>query len=196
MSDLEPKDETRLKQMERRLQNQRIFSVVILIGISVIGVSEVVKHGSDLLIAVGLKKEKALELARDTAKAEFSRRLVQVAWRRLFWARNFVRKVELSRPPAELDHSWDRYLDTVADWSADMMVNVNGLEQYYSGTEKPAQFEAIQKKLLGLENLLMNLRLATTTAATAEIIARAKSLLDEVNTDLYFFALNRHGPRE
>jgi len=193
MHESKPK-ETRLDQMERWFRNEPIFSAVILIGILVTGVGEVVKHGSDLLIVTGLKQEKTLELARDTAKAEFSRRLVEVAWRRLFWTRNFVRRVELSRPATELDYSWNKYLDSVADWSAEMMVNINGLEQYYAGTEKPSQFEAIQNKFLTLEGLLVKLRSAAPTGAPAALIAQTKSLIDEVNTDLYFFALNRRDP--
>ncbi len=77
------------------------------------------------------------------------------------------------------------------------MVNINGLEQYYAGTEKPSQFEALQNKFLVLEDLLVKLRMApTTTPGQKEAIARTKSLIDEVNTDLYFFALNRHAPEK
>ncbi|MCX6630887.1 MAG: hypothetical protein NTW28_25005 [Candidatus Solibacter sp.] len=184
--------ETRLDRMERWFRNEPILSVVILVGIVLTGVSEVVKHASDLLTATGLKQEKTLELAKDTAKAEFSRRLVELAWRRMFWTRNFVRRLELSRPPAELDYSWNKYLDTVADWSAELMVNINGLEQYYHGSEKPSQFEAIQDKFLNLEGVLVELRSgAPPSAPSGEQISKARSLVDEINTDLYFFALNK-----
>ncbi len=119
------KGETRLERMEKWFRNEPLFSIVILLATIVAGAAEAVQHGSDLLVAVGLKQEKTLELARDRAKAEFSRRLVEAAWRRVFWTRNFVRRVELARPPTELDYSWNKYLDSVADWSADM-VNING----------------------------------------------------------------------
>jgi hypothetical protein len=189
MSNTKPKGETRLERMEKWFRNEPIFSIVILLATVIAGTSEAVQHGSDLLVAAGLKQEKTLELARATAKADFSRRLVELAWRRVFWTRNFVRRVELSRPAAELDYSWNKYLDSVADWSADVMVNINGLEQYYPGTDKPAQFDAIQKKFLTLEGLLAALR--TADAPAGQTIPRATSLVDEINTDLYFFALNR-----
>src|ERR1017187_2307574 len=192
MRDLKPKGETRLERMERWFRNEPIVSVVMLLGISVVSVSEVVKHASDLLIAAGFKQEKTLELAKDTAKAEFSRRLVELAWRRLFWTRNFVRRVELSRPSTELDYSWNKYLDSVADWSAEMMVNINGLEQYYGGTEKPSQFNAIQAKFLVLEDLLVKLRSAAPYSGATDLLAQAKALIDDLNSDLYYFALNRH----
>ena len=164
----------------------------MLLGISVVSVSEVVKHASELLIAAGLKQQKRLELARGTVKAGFPRRLVELAWRRLFWTRNFVRRMELSRPSTELDYSWNKYLDSVADWSAEMMININGLEQYYGGTEKPSQFNADQGKFLVFEELLVKLRSATPDVVTPDQMEQAKALIDEVNSDFYYFALNRH----
>ena len=190
MPSAKPKGETRLERMEKWFRNEPLFSIVILLATIVAGAAEAVQHGSDLLVAVGLKQEKTLELARDTAKAEFSRRLVEAAWRRVFWTRNFVRRVELGRPPAELDYSWNKYLDSVADWSANIMVNINGLEQYYPGTDKPSQFDAVQRKFLALEDVLVTLR-SSEPRSSAQMIPRAKSLIDEINTDLYFFALNR-----
>jgi hypothetical protein len=193
MPRLRAESETRLDRIEKWFRNEPIFSVVVFIAILVTGVSEVVKHGSDLLITTGLKQEKTLELANATAKADFSRRLVELAWRRLFWTRNFVRRVELKRSPAELDYSWNKYLDTVADWSADIMVNINGLELFYAGTDKPSQFEAIQTKFLALEDLLVDLR-TTQQETGSETIAKIKGAVDELNTDLYFFALNKYPP--
>ncbi len=78
MSEPEHKDETRLDRMERWFRNEPIFSVVILVGLSITGVSEVVKHGSDLLVATGLKQERTLELARDTALATFGRTCMEM----------------------------------------------------------------------------------------------------------------------
>ena len=83
-----------------------------------------------LLASVGLIQEKTLQLAADNAKGDFSRQLIDLAWRRLFWSRNYVEKVHLRRPQSELDYSWNKHLDTVADWSAEYMVNVNGMEKF------------------------------------------------------------------
>jgi hypothetical protein len=182
--------------MQRWFRNEPLFAGAMLVGIIIIGTGEVVKHGSELLVAIGLKQEKTLELANDTAKAEFSRRLIEAAWRRVFWTRNFVRRVELARPSTELDYSWNKYLDTVADWSASIMVNINGLEQYYAGSEKPSQFGAIQAKFLALEELLVTLRISDSGNADKDLIARTKGLVDEINEDLYFFALNRSSAKK
>jgi len=61
MQSTRPKGETRVERMEKWLRNQPVLSVVILIA--------------TILAGSSLKQEKTLELARTTAKAEFSRRL-------------------------------------------------------------------------------------------------------------------------
>src|ERR1700722_3601877 len=90
-----PEGETRSSRIEKWFRNEPIFSVVIFIGVLIGGVGGFLKNSSDILIAIGPKQEKTLELVNDSAKAEFSRKLIELAWRRLFWTRNFVRRVEL-----------------------------------------------------------------------------------------------------
>lgn len=60
-----------------------IFSVLILLSAVIIGISEVVQHGSELLWSLGIVQEKALHLANDNAKGELSRKLTDLAWRRV-----------------------------------------------------------------------------------------------------------------
>lgn len=91
-------------------------------GIAIIGIGEVVKNGSEMLIAMGLKTETALEMAKNSAKSELSRKLTELAWRRIFWARNFVRRVDLGRPQEEMNYSWNKLMNSVADWSGQDLV--------------------------------------------------------------------------
>jgi hypothetical protein len=154
---------TRLDRMERWFRNQPVFSVMILAGIALIGLSEVAQKGSDLLIILRLKQEKTLQLAADNAKGELSRKLIQLAWRRLFWTQNYIARVQAHRPPAELEYTWNKHLETVADWSAEYMVNLNGMEQFYPNSEKATQFQKIHEKFRDLEyNHVVPLRMAET----------------------------------
>src|SRR5882724_5402799 len=109
---------TRLEKMEKWLRNQPVISIIILVGGATIAISEFVRHGSDLLSDLGIKEEKALHLAQDSAKGELSQKLTELAWRRMFWSRNYAQKVHLKRPMSEQDYSWNKHLDTVADWSS------------------------------------------------------------------------------
>src|SRR6516162_6627686 len=98
--------ETLFEKMDRWLRNQPLFAVLILAGMAIIGTAEVVQHGSDLLVALGLKQEKTLELAANNAKGELSRKLIELAWRRLFWTENYVARMQAQRPISELDYTW------------------------------------------------------------------------------------------
>ncbi len=183
-------DKTLLERMEEWFRNQPVFAVLIIASAMFLGVAEVINHGNDFLVTIGLRQEKTLELATNTAKAEFSRRLIESAWRRLFWSRNFVARVERQRPAQELDFSWNKYLDSVADWSADLMVNMNALDEYYGKTDKPLQFQKIQDEFISLEGQLADLR--DPDKRNQPAIDKVKSEIDQINTDLYFFSLNRN----
>jgi hypothetical protein len=68
MPNAKTKGETRLERVEKWFRNEPLFSVLILVATIVAGAAEAVQHGSDLLVAAGLKQEKTLELARDTPR--------------------------------------------------------------------------------------------------------------------------------
>jgi len=124
---------TRLERMEQWFRNQPILSVLIFIGLAAVGISETAQKGTDLLVLLHLKQEKTLQLASDSAKGDLSRKLIELAYRRIFWTRNYLARVKAHRPAAELDYSWSKHLDAIADWSSEYMVNLNGMRQYYAG---------------------------------------------------------------
>ncbi len=82
MPNAKTKGETRLERREKWFRNEPLFSVLILVATIVAGAAEAVQHGSDLLVAAGLKQEKTLELARDTPRRSSHGWLVETAWRR------------------------------------------------------------------------------------------------------------------
>jgi hypothetical protein len=194
MSDHQDKKKNLLDKMETRLRNEPVIAVILLLSAVIIGTSEVVQHGSELLADTGIREEKTLSLAKDNAKEDLSRRLTELAWRRLFWTGNYVEKVRLKRPQVELDYSWNKHLDTVADWSSDFMVNLNGMEKFYPHGSKAADFQAIHEKFRDIEGKVVALR--TIDAADQDnAIANLKLAIDDVNTALYWFVLNRQPPK-
>ena len=183
--------EARLDRMDHWVRNQRILSLLMFCGIAIIGIGEVVKNGSEVLIAMGLKTEKALEMANNSAKGELSRKLTELGWRRISWTRNFVRRVESGRPQEELDYSWNKLMDSIADWSADYVVLMNAIDEYYPRTGKLGQLEDIQNRFLELEQPLVALR----QTPSKNDIQNIKGKIDELNEKLYFFALAKHAPK-
>ena len=198
------REETRVDRAERWLRNQPLISVLIILGICVVGVSEVAQHGTDLLTRMGILKEKTLQLSTQNAKGELSRKLVALASRRIYWTRNYYTRVELDRPPEELDYSWNRQLDAVADWSSDVITNINTIREYYPHSDKLAQFTNIHDEFMALETDLVSLRnLEEGTRRThssdivgqhkqqiKELIPKIRDSTNQVNYDLYMFALN------
>ena len=184
---------TRLDRMENWFRNQPILSVMILAGILVVGIGEVIHSGSDILVTLGLKEEKTLKLAADSAKGEFSRKLTELAWRRIFWTQNYIARLKAKRPQSELDYSWSKHLDTVADWSASYLVNIQGMEEFYPRSGKATQLESIHENFRDLENCrIVALRMLDTDGQDHSVQAEeAKQLLDRINVNLYFLVLNR-----
>jgi hypothetical protein len=187
----------RVKTFQERARKNPLVAVLIIIGTTIVGTGEVASHWSEILVSAGFKKEAALELSFETARGEFSRTFAEAAWRRLFWTRNYVEKVRLGRPKDEQDYAWNKHLDTVADWSADAIVNINGFEKYYPGTDKEAKFEDINQGFRELESLAVRLRTASSESERPAIIEEISNhdgiqgKANELNTELYFFALNR-----
>jgi hypothetical protein len=137
-------------------------------------------------------EEKTLRLATNTAKGELSKKLTELAWRRLFWSRNFNEKVRLKRPSSELDYSWNKHLDTVADWSAEYMVNLNGMEEFYPHSEKSSQFQNIHQEFAAVEKELVCLRTANLDDASQKDVGDViTDSLNSLNVDLYFFVLHK-----
>jgi len=169
----------------------------------VIAISKVAQHGSDLLIRVGLKQEKTLQLATESAKGELSRKLVALASRRIFWSRNYYTRVQLARSPDEIDYSWNKQLETVADWSTDLITNLNTIREYYPTSDKLTQFNHIHEEFREQEASLVLLRTTeeslrrTPSAGTPNgkeqvesLIEKVGKMTDQINYDLYMFALN------
>jgi len=202
-------EDTRVDRVERWFRNQPLTSVLIIVGICVIGVSEVAQHGTDLLTRVGILKETTLQLSTQNAKGELSRKLVALASRRIYWTRNYYTRLELGRSPEELDYSWNKQLEAVADWSTDLITNINTIREYYPHSDKLAQFNHIHDEFTALENDLVNLRnldedlrnphptefIKQHKDQIKALIPKVKNSTDQVNFDLYMFALNESGER-
>jgi hypothetical protein len=187
-----------VKEFEEWVHKTPVLAVPVILGTLVVGTGEVLSHWSEILDFFHPKKEVALELTFQTAKGDFSRRFAELAWRRLFWTRNYLEKIRRDRALAEQDYAWNKHLDSVADWSADSIVNMNGFEEYYPNTNKSGEFDQINDDFRKLELSLVDVR---TTApgdhqkALADCLAKQDGEIDKLNTKLYFFALNR-GPND
>ena len=153
----------------------------------------------------------ALELAHDNAKASFSRDLARSAWARIYWMKRYAQVAELGLPEDELNGIWTGYLQSLADWNENLMVNVISLETFY-GADKRRQFEQnVQPAFGDLHACLIRIRFfpayeqrgdSGCTFRSGEVgqlghdnVALFNRKMNEMNTLLYCFysGLNEAG---
>jgi hypothetical protein len=138
-------------------------------------------------------------LAESSAKSVFSGQLSQRAWRRLFWAANFRARVINAAPIEDIDSSWKSYVDADADWNANIMISIVGLDRYYGRKRADQLEETIQNLFVQLDDALARLRNSQMVRsiragrtptdqekAEAEgLAAQARDFAQRLNVELY-----------
>ena len=175
------------------------FAVVLFAAGALVTEVTNVAEGLGKLYDHYYKEPQAFVLADRSAKSTFSDQLAQRAWRRLFWAGNFRLRVESIAPLADIDASWNSYIDADADWNANLMIAIVGLDHYYDAKRSARLEGTIQDLFSMLDDELAKLRNAEVVKAlregrrpsdqeieTAKIISgRVKAASERVNVELY-----------
>jgi hypothetical protein len=149
--------ESKVQRVLRFFKHNSVIALMsVLVGI-VIGTGELAKAFHDI-VAVFHPEPTPLVLARDNAKSEFSRRLTQDAWDRLFWIRSYLGRVERHATLSDLEYAWNKYIDASEQWNKDLMMNYQALEEYYPNSGKGAAFLwDIQPRFIELNTRLADL---------------------------------------
>jgi hypothetical protein len=182
-----------------RFRKTGFYVVAVFVGVVIaeIGnVADVIGKSWDRL-----KKPEAFVLAEATAKSQFSDQFAQRAWRRLFWADNFRARVVNEAPIGDIDSSWKAYIETDADWNANVMISIVGVDRYY-GQARSAQLESeILPAFARLDDNLAVLRRSAAINAIREgkeltadqrsqvagMATSAKNASDDLKVLLYVF---------
>ena len=175
------------------------FAVVLLAAGALLGQITNVADGLGKLYDRYFREPEAFAIADRSAKAIFSDQLAQRAWRRLFWANNFRRRLETVAPLADIDASWKAYIEADADWNANLMSAIVGLSRHYD-EKRSARLEGdVQTFFSELDEELAALRNSEVVKALREgrtpteqeitntkiISKRAKEASEKVNVELY-----------
>jgi len=140
---------------------RRSWPVAVLVAIVAMfgGIKDVSEGFDRLLIMLHLKPD-ALELARDTARGQFSDDLTRTAWKRLFWTRRYASAVEFKLSDAETTEIWKGYMGAVEEWNENLMINIMGLGRYYN-LRKSSEFEdGIVPLMNSIHSCILKLRYA------------------------------------
>ena len=113
-----------------RIRNAPTIAVLSMLIGAIVGFSTMLD--SVFNIRHHFTKSESFVLAEESAKSDFSDQLAQRAWRRLFWADNFSARVLHRASISDIDASWKKYIDSDADWNANIMISIVGLEQHYN----------------------------------------------------------------
>ena len=122
------------RRIALRLGRVRKSWVVLFVGALLTGIaaiSPVFDFWEKAQVAFGFKPDQ-LQIARDTEKGAFSKRLVENAWRRLFWMRRYGLDVEDGLPLATRNDDWSSYLKALEIWNTELMTNIMQLKKYYN----------------------------------------------------------------
>lgn len=153
-------------------------------------------------VAAGWKPD-ALQLARNTEKGTFSRNLVQVAWRRMFWMRRYASAVGDELPASDQAEIWNGYVKVLETWNTELMTNIIQLNEYYDASRTHDFQYRIQPKFGELHACMVRLHYRAIYEAKGQAgcsigdqhgetdVENAKLLehgIDDLNVMLFCFA--------
>lgn len=177
-------NETHLDRIKRSAFNHPVIAVLIIAATSIVGAGQIAVAWDDLMVAIGRKPD-ALDLAAGTAKGEFSRRLTENGWRRLFWSNTYTGRVIRNAPSSDVDEAWRQYSFTVADWNAELVSMRHFLSEHHT-PERREVFEGINNRFRRVHRFAVELRYDTLLSPT-ERARRARTIQstnDTVNSQL------------
>ncbi len=112
--------------MLNKLQSSGIYIFVAALGVAAGSALDLATKVQDVFF-----RPDALVLAENNDRSRFSDSLIRLAWRRLFAADIYARRVADSAPWPLIDEAWRDYVSLLKDWNADLMINIVGLEKFY-----------------------------------------------------------------
>ena len=176
---------TRVEQIKAAAFNHPVIAILLIVFATLIAVGNVADSLDKILVGIGMRRD-ALDLAAGDAKGEFSRRLVNLAWRRLFWSNTFTARVLRNAPAEDLNEAWKQYTATVADWSAELVTMRQFLNEHYTES-RTAIFTEVHTQFRGIHTDMVKLRYEMAAADPASRIEVSRSIQarnDDVNFQL------------
>jgi len=132
----------RLTRIEKSLDQIKRSSVFLILGFLLAGVlfsGELARSIKDLRDLVTDSSD-ALVVSESDSQARVTRDLTETAWRRLYWSRNFLARINRQAVASEIHEAWANLLKSSEEMAAKTMVYSITLGQYY-GLERRAVFE-------------------------------------------------------
>jgi len=184
------------------IRRTALFVAAVFVVSAFVRINDFIDFSETVLEHLDLIRSPTLRLAENTARSNFSERLTRLAWRRLYWGRLAAQRVIDEAPISDIDAGWSAYINASADWNAEVMILIVGLDRYYSKRREVFEttilnsFNAFDDALRRLRRseIMRKLRgqQVPEQAERAEAVAlfdNFRARYNDLNVELYDFAL-------
>ena len=185
----ENKPRNTTEKLLQSIKNRTSVAVISVIFGIIVGTGDLASAISHVWSLIH-REPTPLMLAKENAKSEFSRRVTQEAWDRMFWMRSYLARVKRGAAPIDQETAWNKYADSSAQWNRDLMVNFEALEEYYPNSGKGAQFLGeIQHDFKYSGDYLADIRYSKLLDCSQQQnnCEAAEKSIDELNHALFIF---------
>ncbi|HEX9939933.1 MAG TPA: hypothetical protein VGB15_22555 [Longimicrobium sp.] len=179
-NDDRPASTTRLDRLKSAAYNHPVMVALLIVLATIAAMGEFADRWNSLLVGVGVRPD-VLDVAADDAKGAFSRRLTELAWRRLYWSNTFTGRVKRNAPPGDSDEAWRQYSETVADWSAEL-VNMQGFLDEHYGVERSKIFQRVHSQFQAIHLETVKLRYESAAVDSAGRANMAEAIQQQNNS--------------
>ena len=111
----------------KRIKQSSLGVTIAAVAGLLVGMAATTDSIDKLSVWVGLKPN-ALQLAKESEKAQFSRDLTRLAWQRMFSMRRYVLALKENYSEGERSKEWEKYLSVLEIWNRELMVNILSLD--------------------------------------------------------------------
>jgi len=177
---------TRVDRIKTAAFNRPIVALLFVIGSTLLFSKAILEAGVEMLELFGIRQSRELLLARDNDRGVLLREVNQLCYRRIFWANSFVGRVARNAPQRDRDLAWDRYMDSVENWSASLVINQAQLEALFSATKRQEFTDDIDSKFKETHAELLAIRYPAdggTPVDFQQVFAR----IDAINVGVFVF---------
>jgi hypothetical protein len=174
----------------KRIKQSSLGVTIAAVAGLLVGMAATTDSIDKLSVWVGLKPN-ALQLAKESEKAQFSRDLTRLAWQRMFSMRRYVLALKENYSEGERSKEWEKYLSVLEIWNRELMVNILSLDQYY-GSSKRDEFEGVIQPAFGqlhycIESLRYPGAKVECKVSASKDVSAIEGAIDKLNGQLYRF---------
>lgn len=127
------------KALLARLQSSWWFAWIAAIFLGLAQLKDATDGLERVLVLTGVRPD-ALALARSVDKGAFSRDFAETAWKRLYWARLFVGRLERGASQEAVDEAHKAYVLSSEAWASRIMIYIVNTERFY-GADRAVELE-------------------------------------------------------